>query len=173
MGPEQGFRVCLESGFQLKDKRPSLLRKDKSGKKHYVFCQRNTSDFTKRIHPEGCYREYWIPYKEDSVAYCYVLNQIGERVHEEHLVELATGELELLSENKSVFIFCGMTFPQEKEKRQTNVSQAHNSNYRALLCGYANPSRDSLSSFIQTDARHSLWICQPRWEGFHSKLSSH
>lgn len=95
LGKERRFKGSLSSNIEFKDKKPTLKKKGKDGTFYYVFREIGNIEETRKAHPEAYCREYWMA--KDGWPQCYLLNKHGERVNEEFYVELADGELELLS----------------------------------------------------------------------------
>ena len=96
--------------MQIKDKKPSIVRKGKDGKKYYVFSQFSVNDQTRRINGDAFVREYWMT--DEKTPYCYLLDRTGQRLSEELYVELPNGDLELLSAQKAGYEinFAGKSF---------------------------------------------------------------
>lgn len=100
IGKERKFKIKLKQSIELKQKKPSLIRKSKDGKKYIVFSEYNKTQQTINAHPDAVCREYWIPYKEESPTHVILLNKFGESVSDDIWVELQGGNLELLSNYK-------------------------------------------------------------------------
>ena len=94
-GPERRMKAVHGKTLSAKEKKPSIVRKGKDGKKYYVFSQTSVNDATRKIHPDAYVREYWM--SDESHPYCYLLDRNGRRLSEEQYLELPNGDLEPLS----------------------------------------------------------------------------
>jgi len=98
VGQETRYRMMMQQAIELKQRKPSLKRIGKDGKKYYVFAEFNATETTRSVHAEAICRQYWIPKKDDGIAFVYLLDRNGEPIaSSEPYVELSDGRLELLS----------------------------------------------------------------------------
>eukprot|EP01119_Soliformovum_irregulare_P022277 TRINITY_DN7596_c0_g1_i1.p1 TRINITY_DN7596_c0_g1~~TRINITY_DN7596_c0_g1_i1.p1 ORF type:complete len:1781 (-),score=598.60 TRINITY_DN7596_c0_g1_i1:21-5363(-) len=96
---ERRYRVKIGQQFSIKEKKPSLVRKDKSGKKHIITAEYSYRDSTRRANIDAVCREFHFLSKEDPPV-IYLLDKNGDRISEEPYYEIAGGELELVSDHK-------------------------------------------------------------------------
>lgn len=94
--PFKKIKATLNNRLEFKDKKPSLSRKSKDGKKYYVWAEISNIVEMKKANPEAFCKEYWIPH-DQHFPFCYLLEENGEKVSDELYVELSEGELELYS----------------------------------------------------------------------------
>ena len=85
-----------------KEKKATLIRKAKDGRKYTVFAQVSLSDTTRKIHSDAYAKEYWMP--DETHPYFYLLDRSGEKVSDDLYVELTTGEIELAATARYIFI---------------------------------------------------------------------
>lgn len=98
IGTEKKFKCAIGVTLTPTQKKPTIIKKGRDGKKYSVFSQISLNEATRKLHPEAFCREYWMP--DESHPYFYILDRNGERLSEDLYAELASGEVDLVANCK-------------------------------------------------------------------------